>query len=106
MAKKYRITNYGATRILPYKGIPYEISHNSSIETDDRDIAVALSSFQFVDMEEVLVVAKAPKEVKKEQPAPVEKPVKEKVVSEKKKKVATGKSKKTKQRKIKENKNE
>jgi len=56
---KYRITNYGATRRLPYKGTCYEISHNSSIETDDRDIAVALSSFQFVDMEEVSAPPKA-----------------------------------------------
>jgi len=56
---KYRITNYGATRRLPYKGTCYEISHNSSIETNDRDIAVALSSFQFVDMEEVSAMPKA-----------------------------------------------
>lgn len=95
---KFRITNYGNTRKLPYKGECYEIIRQGSIETDDRDLAEALSSFQFVDMEEIKAVKEVPKVTKKEQPTPAEKPAEEKTVRKKKKKVATRKkSKKTKQ---------
>lgn len=92
---RFRITNYGNTRKLPYKGECYEISKGSFIETTDRDLAEALSSFQFVDMEEVTAIKEAPKVTKKEQPASVEKPTREKAVHKKKEKVATRKKSKT-----------
>ncbi len=72
---RYRVTNYGATRKLPYKGICYSISKNDSIETDELEVAEGLASFQFVDME---VISETPAE-KKQQP---------KVVTKKKKKVS------------------
>lgn len=50
---KYRITNYGATRKFPYKGQYYEIAKNSSIETDDKQLADEFGKFQFVDIEAV-----------------------------------------------------
>lgn len=51
--KKYRIINYGNTRKLPYKGVYYEITKNSSIETGDQELADALGEFHFIDVESI-----------------------------------------------------
>ncbi len=50
MAKTYKITNYGNTRKLPYKGMYYELTKNCSITTEDKKLADALGEFQFIDV--------------------------------------------------------
>lgn len=57
---KYRITNYGQTRKLPYKGQYYELIRNCPIETEDEELAKELGKFQFVDS----VVVNQPKQKK------------------------------------------
>lgn len=88
MKKKYRITNYGATRRFPYQGEYYEIPKNGSIETTDEQLAEEFAKFQFVDAAAVGQPVVKPSKKKK------------KKASKKKKKVATRKSKKTKRRKV------
>ena len=45
----YRITNYGNTRKLPYKGEYYEIPKNGSIEKEDKNLADEFAKYMFVD---------------------------------------------------------
>jgi len=68
MARRYRITNYGNTRKFPYKGEYYEISKNSSIETNNKQLAEEFGTFLFVDVktiEQPMVKAKPSKRKKK-----------------------------------------
>ncbi len=47
----YKITNYGNTRKLPYKGEYYELTKHESIETDDKELADTLGAYEFIDVE-------------------------------------------------------
>lgn len=47
--KLIRITNFGNTRKLPYKGQYYEIPKNGHIDTYDIELALEMVKFQFVD---------------------------------------------------------
>lgn len=50
----YRITNFGNTRKLPYRGRNIEITRNGSISTEDADMAAALGQFHMISVKPVL----------------------------------------------------
>ncbi len=46
----YRIKNYGNSRSLPYKGMNIFVTKNQMIETEDKEMADALSAFPCLDI--------------------------------------------------------
>lgn len=50
----YRIKNYGNSRSLPYKGMNIFVTKNQMIETEDKEMADALSAFPCLDIVETV----------------------------------------------------
>jgi len=46
----YKIFNCGNSRNLPYKGMSIFIAKKQTIETEDKDMADALSAYPYVDV--------------------------------------------------------
>ena len=84
----YKITNFGNTRSIYIDGLTWEISKNTSIETDNAEVAEAFDKLMFVDVEQSEdkpTKTKAPVKKKK-----AKKPTKRKAtVRKRKKKKAT-----------------
>lgn len=46
----YKIYNYGNSRNLPYKGMSIFIAKKQMIETEDKEMADALSAYPYIDV--------------------------------------------------------
>lgn len=46
----YKIYNYANSRNLPYKGMSIFIAKKQMIETEDKDMADALSAYPYIDV--------------------------------------------------------
>ncbi|MBA7555497.1 hypothetical protein ES705_48161 [subsurface metagenome] len=46
----YRLYNYGNSRSLPYKGMNVFVAKNQFIDTEDKEMADALSAFPCLDI--------------------------------------------------------
>ena len=55
----YKVINFGATRVLPVKGVGYNLTHNQCVTVQDEEVAKILDAYpkievvEEVDMEEV-----------------------------------------------------
>ena len=50
----YRLYNYGNSRTLPYKGMNVFVGKNQFIDTEDKEMADALSAFPYLDIVETV----------------------------------------------------